>query len=121
MISATSRLTRLLLAGVVAQSATALASADTMERMTGPAIRSRFSGLNFTDGVHWTFFFEGGGRIRGTSMGKHVDGRWEVKGKNICVMNGPGSDGCFEVWADGSRVELRRDGDLPIEGVLKRE
>jgi hypothetical protein len=98
---------------------------DAFVRLKGADIRARFTGMTFTDEVHWTFVFERGGQIKSMSMGKRGQGTWGVKKNELCMVGGPGvggpgEEGCYEVWKAGSRIELRREGSIPEEGILQK-
>jgi hypothetical protein len=102
-----------LLAGLVlAQPAPA---AENFQQLTGPQIRDRLTGKEVTDEVHWAYKFAPGGRLQTVSMGRARAGTWRLKGDALCLN----ADPCVQVWMAGRRVELRRDGALPEEGVLQ--
>lgn len=104
---------------IVAVLATA-ASAESLRPLKGKEIAARFSGQELTDEVHWAYVFERGGRLRSFSMGKAGTGRWRVEKDQLCFGVGQEEPRCYAVWMSGSRVELRREGDLPEEGVLQK-
>ncbi|GJD66539.1 hypothetical protein [Methylobacterium frigidaeris] len=104
------RAAALLIGLVLAQPA-----AEAFQQLTGPQIRDRLTGKEVTDEVHWAYQFAPGGRLQAVSMGQARTGTWQLKGNTLCLDAQP----CVQVWMAGSRVELRRDGALPEEGVLQ--
>lgn len=76
--------------------------------------------MEFTDEVHWAYVFGRDGRMTVSSLGKQGKGSWRVEKDELCTSGGPDASGCSEVWASGNAVELRREGRLPEEGILKR-
>ena len=94
-------------------------AAPTFTQLSGREIVSRFSGMEFTDGVHWAYTFERGGRVSFTSMGRAGSGKWRVNGNQLCYDRQRG-EACFEVWVSGNQVQLRRPrSELSEDGVLQ--
>lgn len=90
-------------------------AAEALYRLTGPQIQARVAGKEITDAVHWAYVFEPQGQLRAVSMGRARRGTWRVERDELCLDATP----CVQVWMTGTRVELRRDGALPEEGVLQ--
>nr|WP_246681732.1 hypothetical protein [Methylobacterium sp. L1A1] len=88
-------------------------AADPFKRLTGAQIKARVSGLELSDGVHWSHVLGRDGRLATTSMGKTSVGKWRVEGDTLCLTESAGKPTCSEVWAAGPRVQLRREGALP--------
>lgn len=96
-------------------------AAQKFQRLTGPQIRTRFSGMEMTDEVHWGDVYAANGTLTTYSMGRKTVGKWRVQGSELCLDRGQDDSGCYEVWMAGKKVELRRAGSqLPLEGVLQR-
>lgn len=100
--------------------ATAAVAAEPLKRLKSQEVTAKISGMELTDEVHWTYVFEKDGRLRTTSMGAARTGTWRIRNDELCLDGGPDRSRCFEVWAAGSRVELRREGVLPDEGILRK-
>ena len=90
-------------------------AAEAFQRLTGPQMRARVAGQEITDAVHWAYVFEPQGRLRAVAMGRARSGTWRVERDELCLDATP----CVQVWMAGARVELRRNGALPEEGVLQ--
>src|SRR4051812_99649 len=96
--------------------------------LTGPEITARFSGMEFTDEVHWGLIFAPGGRLtsrqtggRTTAVeGEPSHGRWHVGTDELCFGLGSETPHCHQVWASSQDVQLRRDGEPPQDGVLRK-
>jgi hypothetical protein len=96
------------------------AAASKFTQLSGSEIVSRFSGMEFTDGVHWAYTFDRNGRTSFTSMGHAGSGKWRVNGNQLCYDRERG-ERCFQVWVSGNEVQLRTPGsDLSHDGVLQR-
>jgi hypothetical protein len=92
------------------------------QKLTGPQIQTKFSGMELTDESHWGEVFERNGTLGIYSMGHKSMGRWRVQKDQLCLDHGkePGG-GCYEVWVSGKNIELRNQASsLPLEGVLQK-
>jgi hypothetical protein len=86
-------------------------SAEKFQKLTGPQIRAKFTGMEMTDNVHWRDVYGRDGVLRSYSMGVTRTGRWRVEDNELCIDLETQSDsGCYEVWATGDSVELRPVG-----------
>ncbi|WP_457105491.1 hypothetical protein [Methylobacterium sp. P5_C11] len=84
--------------------------------LSASEIRAHLVGKEVTDGVHWAYRFEPGGRLHVVSLGRAHIARRRIDGDGLCLE----ADPCVQVWTAGKRVEFRRgDGTLPDEGVLQ--
>lgn len=97
-----------------------LAAAE-FKQLKGSAIKSRLTGMEFTDGVHYAETFEAGGALTGTYVGKRRRGTWRVDGDELCLKRESDTERCFEVWTAGQDLQLRQAGmDDKEEGTLRR-
>jgi hypothetical protein len=96
------------------------AAADAYHRMKGREIASRFTGMELTDEVHWAYVFEKGGRLNIFSMGRPGTGAWKVDRNELCLDRPPDEARCYEVWVSGRNVQLRREPEIPDEGILQK-
>jgi len=95
--------------------------AEPFRRLPGRDLAVRLPGMELTDDVHWAYGFARGGRLRSVSMGTLRTGTWRVRGDDLCLDGGPDGALCFQVWAAGAAIELRRDdGTLPDAGILRK-
>lgn len=118
MTAARSLAIAMALAAVGSSVATA---AEHVRRLPGRELAVRLAGMEFTDDVHWAYGFERSGRLRSVSMGTLRTGSWRVRGDELCLDGGPDGARCFQVWAAGDSIELRRgDGSLPDAGTLRK-
>jgi hypothetical protein len=96
-------------------------AAEKFQKLSGPQIRARFTGMEMTDSVHHADMFGAGGTLKIFSMGRKKDGTWRVERNEICVDRGKDDGGCFQVWMSGKNVEFRREGlSATMEGILQR-
>ena len=97
------------------------AAADGFRQLMAREITTRLFGHEFTDEVHWSQVFERGGRLRSVSMGTVHAGAWRTRKDMLCLTEGSAGERCFQVWAAGNRIELRRDdGSPPAAGILQK-
>jgi hypothetical protein len=109
----------IVLAGVGAMLSVA-AAAEKFQKLSGSQIRAKLAGMEITDEVHWADVYGAGGTLTTFSMGKKTIGKWSVRRDELCHDRGREFQGCYQVWASGKKVELRREGSsLPLEGVLQ--
>jgi hypothetical protein len=95
-------------------------AAETMRPLKGREITKKFTGMEFTDDVHWAYVFDRGGLLHVFSMGSAATGSWRVQKDELCLKRGKEDARCYAVWAAGNKVELRRDGELPDEGTVQK-
>jgi hypothetical protein len=108
-------------AAAVLPIAVAVAAAEPFRRLPSRELAARLVGMELTDDVHWAYGFERGGRLHAVSMGTLRTGSWRVRGDDLCLDGGPDGARCFQVWAAGNGIELRRgDGSLPDAGILRK-
>jgi hypothetical protein len=100
--------------------ATAAVADGPFRQLKGREILSRFTGMELTDGAHWAYQFEKAGRLISFSTGRRGTGAWRVENDELCLVREVDGLRCFEVWASGERVELRREPAPPDEGILQR-
>jgi hypothetical protein len=95
-------------------------AAEKFQKLTGTQIRTKFTGMEMTDNVHFADVFGANGGLRTYSMGRKQDGKWRVEKDELCVDRGKDDGGCYQVWISGKNVEFRRAG-LPaaFEGILQ--
>jgi hypothetical protein len=92
-------------------------------RLSGPQIRTKFSGMRLTDEVHWSEVYEANGVLVSTSMGRKGAGTWRIDGSELCTEMEKGEDlNCYEVWLSGNSVQLRIAGSagVPLDAVLQK-
>jgi hypothetical protein len=101
-------------------------AADTAQKLSGAQIRTKFAGMEMTDGAHWADVYERNGTLRSFSMGSKTIGKWRVQKDELCVDLGddPASEsGCYEVWLSKENVELRPSEagtGSGLQGILQR-
>jgi hypothetical protein len=100
--------------------ATAAPAAEPFRQLKGREIASRFTGMELTDEVHWAYVFEKGGRLNIFSMGRPGTGSWKVNKNELCLDRPPDEPRCYEAWISGQDVQLRRESDVPEEGILQK-
>jgi hypothetical protein len=96
---------------------------DQFKKLSGTQIRAKFTGMEFTDQVHWGEVYENNGKLKSEEMGTKRTGTWRIQKDQLCTDYGKeGGSSCYEVWMSGKNVQLRTEGSsgLPLEGVLER-
>ncbi len=105
---------------IVAAFASAAAAEEKLQKLSGAQIRAKIAGMELTDEVHWREFYDRSGRVTSSSMGRKRTGKWRVEQDQLCVeFDKEPPTKCYEVWSSGKKVELRREGILPLQGVLE--
>jgi hypothetical protein len=96
------------------------AAEEKFHKLTGGQIRNKLAGMELTDNVHWRDFYQRNGTVMSTSMGRKRTGKWLVEDDQLCIEfeKEPIPD-CYDVWLSGKQVELRREGLLPLQGILE--
>jgi hypothetical protein len=95
-------------------------AAEKFQKLSGPQIRAKFTGMEMTDSVHFADMFAAGGTLKIFSMGKKKEGTWRVERDELCVDRGKDDGGCYQVWMSGKNVEFRREGlGATLEGTLQ--
>ena len=90
------------------------------QKLTGTQIRAKIAGMELSDEIHWRELYERNGSLTSSSMGRKRTGKWRVEKDQLCVeFDKEPPAKCYEVWLSGKKVELRRDGILPLQGVLE--
>jgi hypothetical protein len=92
---------------------------EKLQKLSGGQIRAKIAGMELTDEVHWRETYERGGTLTSNSMGHKRSGKWRVEKDQLCIdfeKDPPAK--CYEVWMAGKNVELRREGLMPLQGVL---
>ena len=89
-----------LLFGMLAFGAGA-AAADKFQKLSGPQIRAQFTGMELSDGTHWTDTFGESGVLTSFSMSKKRVGKWSVQKNELCLDLEKEISNCFEVLLAG--------------------
>jgi len=100
--------------------ASAALAAEPFRHLKGREIAARFTGMELTDEIHWAYVFERGGRLKIFSMGRPGTGAWKVEKDELCLDRPPDEARCYEVWVSGQTVQLRREPEIPDEGILQK-
>ena len=108
-------------ATVVAALASGAAAEEKLQKLWAGQIRAKMAGMELTDGVHWRELYGRGGTVTSDSMGRKRTGKWRVEKDQLCIefdKDPPAK--CYEVWMSGKTVELRREGLMPLQGVIEQ-
>jgi len=93
---------------------------DQVKKLSGAQIRSRMTGMQLTDEVHYRFAYDRDGTLHGYSMGVKKVGRWTIEKDQLCLYLGETEDGCYEVTASGGRIEMTPSGlGGTLDGILQ--
>jgi hypothetical protein len=113
LCAATTTLAAVLASGALAE--------EKLQKLSAGQIRSRIAGMELTDEVHWRELYERSGTVTSTSMGRKRTGKWRVEKDQLCIeFEKEPPANCYEVWMSGKKVELRRQGLLPLQGVVEQ-
>src|SRR4051812_44799218 len=88
--------------------ATETGAAETFRQLKGPETRTKFSGMEFTDHVHWALVFGRDGTVSSFEMGAAGKGTWRVEKDELCLDYSRQGRCCHQVWISGKNVQLRR-------------
>ena len=69
-------------------------AAEKFQKLSGPQIRAKFTGMEMTDNVHFADVFGANGMLKTYSMGRKKDGKWRVEKDELCVDRGKDDGGC---------------------------
>jgi hypothetical protein len=95
---------------------------EQFKKLSGAEIRAKFTGMVFTDEVHWDEVYGENGNLIGEEMGKRRVGTWRVENDKLCTDYGKiVGRSCYEVWMSGKSVQLKIQGSSapPLEGFLE--
>jgi hypothetical protein len=96
------------------------AAEEKFKKLTSGQIRAKLAGMELTDNVHWRDFYQRNGTVMSASMGRKRTGKWRVEDDQLCIeFEKEPIPTCYDVWLSGKQVELRREGLLPLQGVLE--
>ena len=96
------------------------AAEEKLQKLTGGQIRAKLTGMELTDNVHWRDLYQRNGTVMSTSMGRKRTGKWRVEQNQLCIeFEKEPIPTCYDVWLAGKQVELRREGLLPLQGILE--
>ena len=96
------------------------APTEKLQKLSGAQIRAKIAGMELSDQVHWRDFYERSGTVTSSSMGRKRTGKWRVEKDQLCVeFDKEPPAKCYDMWLSGKNVELRREGILPLQGVLE--
>ncbi|MEF3062588.1 hypothetical protein V4C85_22290 [Ralstonia solanacearum] len=108
--------------GIAMLCATAPVLAEGAFRHLGAAeIKKAIVGKAVTDGAHWSDRFKPDGTVESIMHGQVQNGRWHVRGSELCMACPTGkttAEECFEVWRRDHVLEYRRNGTVIAQGEL---
>jgi hypothetical protein len=113
-------LARTIFVGTLALVVASIAAAEPkFQKLNGQQIRAKFAGMELTDEVHWYDFYDGNGTLLSSSMGRKRTGKWWIEKDQLCIDDQDSAVKCYEVRLSGNKVELRGEGLLPLDAVLR--
>ena len=113
--------TAIMAVAAAAVSSSGAAAEEKLQKLSAAQIRSKIIGMELTDKVHWRELYGRGGTVTSDSMGRKRTGKWKVEKDQLCIDFGKDPPAkCYEVWMSGKKVELRREGLLPLRGVIEQ-
>jgi hypothetical protein len=96
------------------------AAAETLKKLSGAQIRTKFVGMQLTDEVHYRLVYERDGTLRSVEMGVKKSGKWVVDKDQLCLYLGEQDDGCYDVALSGKNFTLTPAGlGSSLDGVLQ--
>ena len=113
------RIGGLALLAVAALGSTAVTE-EKFQKLTGGQIRAKLAGMELTDNVHWRDSYQRNETVMSASMGHKRTGKWQIEDDQLCIeFEKEPIPTCYDVWLSGKQVELRREGLLPLQGILE--
>ncbi|MDO3505786.1 hypothetical protein [Ralstonia pseudosolanacearum] len=91
------------------------------KHLNAAEIKKAIVGETITDGTHWSDKFKSDGTVESIMHGQVQNGRWRVRGGELCIADSNGkaqAEECFEVWRSGRVIEYRRNGCGFAQGDL---
>jgi hypothetical protein len=108
-------------ATVVAAWASGATAEEKLQKLSAGQIRAKIVGMELTDEVHWRELYGRGGTVTSDSMGRKRTAKWTVDKDQLCIdFDKDPPVKCYEVWTSGKKVELRREGLMPLQGVIEQ-
>jgi hypothetical protein len=93
---------------------------EKFRKLKGAQIRIKISGMELTDEVHWYDFYDRNGTIMSSSMGRKRQGKWWIEKDQLCIdVDKESSVKCYDVLASGNNVQLRGEGVISLDAVLR--
>lgn len=86
--------------------------------LTGAELVSTFEGKKLADGVHYAYRFFKGGKLQGANMGKLIEGRWAVKGNEICWQWRGDENECYSITRRGNEIRAYLYGVEVLSGRI---
>lgn len=88
--------------------------------LRGDALTQAFANQEFADGIHFAYQFSDNGVVTGMDMGKTVQGRWRVRGNQLCWQWNKSKDpeACYQVRRQGLAVSLITGGQEVLSGTM---
>ena len=112
--------TKALLVTLLAFFGWSAAAEEKFHKLKGAQIHARFSGMELTDQVHWYDFYDRNGTVASSSMGRKRQGKWWVEKDQLCTdVDKESSVRWYEVFVSGNNVQLRGEGLLRLDAVLR--
>jgi hypothetical protein len=105
--------------------ATALVSSaiaeDEGKPVRGKALQESFADHEYGDGTHFAYRFRADGTFSGTELGKDTQGRWRMRGPQMCWRwtRPPGAEECYDARRNGEEISLYRNDVEQWLGTLK--
>ena len=90
----------------------AAAAPATAQRLTGAAAGAALAGNTLSgkvDGADKTIFFSNDGRLTMLEDSEQTQGKWEIRGREICVIVDDEDDDCYELEVTGDTAVLKED------------
>lgn len=104
--------------GFVSLDAGSLA-AETLQKLSGAQIQTKFAGMQLTDEVHYRLVYERDGTLRSVAMGVKKSGRWVIDKDQLCLYLQEPDDGCY-VALSGKSFTLTPAGlGSALDGILQ--
>ena len=83
-----------------------------VQRLTGTAAGAALAGNTLTgkvDGADKTIFFSTDGRMTMLEDSEQTQGKWELRGREICIVVDDEDDDCYELEVTGDTAVLKED------------
>jgi hypothetical protein len=78
---------------------------EQFKKLSGTEIRAKFTGMEFTDEMHWGEVYGANVKLTSEEMGKKRAGTWRIEKNQLCTDYGKDTGtSCYEVWVHPLRI-----------------
>lgn len=97
-------------------------AAESYRKLTEAEIKATLTGMEISE-PHFSEQYMRDGTVRIVNLGRRIVAKWNVKQGQLCIEAPRADDSrCAEIWAAGSKVQLRVPGDrVPYDVIIQKQ